>query len=77
MKHPRTDSIEAVGLRAWLDARKDKQNGWGYEDFVRMMSVPRQPTYSSVGRQFNVDGQTIKSWWIRYQLEQKERVYGN
>jgi hypothetical protein len=67
----RADSIFTKGLKKHIDAGKDTQNGYGYDDFVRMMTVPRKPTYSSVGDLFNKDGQTIKKWWMQYLLEQK------
>lgn len=68
----RPDSIFAKGLRRHIDDGKDRQNGYGYDDFVRMMTVPQKPSYTSIGHLFNKDGQTIKKWWLQYQLEQKE-----
>jgi hypothetical protein len=68
----RADSFIIRGLRESLDSRKGDHNDYGYADFIKMMTVRRRPTYSSIGRLFNVDGQTVKKWWEVYLLEQEK-----
>lgn len=66
----RSDSIDSKGLKSHIDGGRDAQNGYGYDDFVRMMTAQQQPSFTSVGHIFNKDGQTIKKWWKQYLLEQ-------
>lgn len=70
----RPNSINAKGLQKHIDDGKAEQNGYGYDDFVRMLSVPNPPTFSAVGKLFNKDGQTISKWWDRHlrELENKK-----
>lgn len=73
----RPNSIFARGLKIHIDAGKSDQNGYGYNDFVRMMTVPTPPTFSAIGKLFNKDGQTISKWWDRYKMEQQNERLSN
>ena len=71
---PRPDSIQAVGLKAHIDAYRDRQNGRGYRDFVRFLThgdeFGEPMPVEKIGRAFNRSGNTIWKWIGYYCSEQ-------
>ena len=59
-------------LRDLIDREKDLQNGYGYDDFVRMLNIkPKPPSWTSMSRMFNRNVRTIIRWAERFEEEQK------
>jgi hypothetical protein len=58
-------------LRELVERDLAGQNGFGYEDFVKIAAVKKRPSYTSVARIFNRDSRTIKKWFERYEEEKK------
>lgn len=54
-----------------IDAGVTVQNGFGYDEFARIASLPKRPSYKSVGLIFNRNERTIKAWFKRFDEEGK------
>ncbi len=70
-KRFRPQTIDDIGLVAWLDQTKDKHKGLGYDEFVKRLTLGVNK--SNIARMFNVDRSTILRWAIAYEAEQENR----
>lgn len=59
-------TIKDLGLKAWIDRGREKQNGFGYEEFVKLINNPKLNDYN-IGKTMNKDWRTIKSWRAIYE----------
>lgn len=55
-----TPSIRQVGLQAWLDGQSWRHNGYGYDDYMIIMSKPFGQ--NEVSAKFNVSIRTVFYW---------------
>ncbi len=56
-------------LKLHIEAGRADQNGFGYDEFARIASLPTRPSYRSVALIFNRNERTIKAWFKRYDEE--------
>lgn len=61
-KKPHGNSIEAVGLKRYLNDTRDQHNGFGYSHFHKMLSLPKPPGVDNLARIFGVTKQTMLKW---------------
>lgn len=66
---PRKDSIRWMGLKKYLNRTAAEHNNLGYDYFEKLVSVPRQPSTSSLARIFNVTDLTVRKWMTIYEEE--------
>lgn len=65
---PRT--IPKFPLRQLIDRNRDEQNGFGYDEFVRLLTLPRKrPTVHNIANIFNKNPRTVKGWVERFEEE--------
>jgi len=58
-------------LRSLIDRGKEQQNGLGYDDFVKLMSMPPEfrPTVYAVAKRYKRNWRTVAGWFKRYEEE--------
>lgn len=56
----KTERIEDIGLRAYLDKTKEQHNNFGYEEFATMITV--EVNKSNIARAFGVNRETVRRW---------------
>lgn len=60
-----------LSLKELIDRGSAMQNGYGYDDFIRMLNIkPKPPSWTSMSRMFNRNVRTIVRWAERYEEEQ-------
>lgn len=63
-------SIEQLGLRDYLDATKAQHNGYGYNDFVKLLEVASQ---QKIADRFGVNWYTVHRWLTIYNKEKEKK----
>jgi hypothetical protein len=61
--------IEDIGLERYLNRTKAEHNGSDYAEFVKRITL-KEPK-AVIGRAFNVQAATIRSWLEIYEKETK------
>lgn len=63
----RPPSIEDVGLKKYLNQSKETHNGYGYDDFVRLIESGLNK--AGLAKAFQVERSTIYKWLAIYESE--------
>ena len=71
---PAKSSIRYKGLKRWLNLTRDEHNGFGYDDFSRMVDQPpeKRPTKASLAKIFSVSRHTMTKWLEVHKSESKD-----